>query len=269
MADKVFALKTNEEIEIMARNGRLLGQTHGVVSEKIQPGITTADLDRIAWEFINDNGAKPSFKGFNGFPASLCVSVNDVVVHGIPSDYRLKDGDLVSVDCGVYKDGFHADSAFTYWVGDVSEENFNLLKYTYLSLMNGIAKLTAGNRIGDVAAEIQQTVEAKGYTVVRELVGHGVGRHLHEAPEVPNYGKRGKGPLIVEGMVVAIEPMVNLGRKQIFQERDGWTIRTSDRRPSAHFEHSVAVQDGKPRILTSFDYIKPVFKKLYAETVSN
>lgn len=252
--------KTLEEIELIRLSGDLLGRTQGLVSKTIKSGITTKALDKLAYEYISDNGAYPSFKGYNGFPYSLCISVNDVVVHGMPSDYEIKDGDIVSVDCGVLLNGFHADSAYTYPVGNVKKETMQLLVDTKASLFLGIQAAQAGNRTGDIGSAVQQFVEAKGYSVVRELVGHGLGRSLHESPEVPNYGKKGKGTMLSEGLVIAIEPMVNLGKKQIFQDRDGWTIRTADRKPSAHFEHTIAIVEGKPQILTTFQYIDEVFQ---------
>ncbi|SFC54504.1 methionyl aminopeptidase [Flexibacter flexilis DSM 6793] len=252
--------KTLEEIELIRLSGDLLGRTQGLVSKTIKSGITTKSLDKLAYEYISDNGAHPSFKGYNGFPYSLCISVNDVVVHGMPSDYEIKDGDIVSVDCGVLLNGFHADSAYTYPVGNVKKETMQLLIDTKASLFLGIEAAQAGNRTGDIGSAVQQFVEAKGYSVVRELVGHGLGRSLHESPEVPNYGKKGKGTMLSEGLVIAIEPMVNLGKKQIFQDRDGWTIRTADRKPSAHFEHTIAIVEGKPQILTTFQYIDEVFQ---------
>ncbi|MFT6872000.1 MAG: methionyl aminopeptidase, partial [Roseivirga sp.] len=218
----------------------------------------TKDLDKIAEEFISDHGAKASFKGYNGFPATLCISTNEVVVHGFPSEYELKDGDIISIDCGVFYKGFHSDSAYTYPVGEISTETLSLLKATKESLYKGIEEAKFGNRIGDVAYAIQNYVEDRGYTVVRELVGHGVGRNLHEGPEVPNYGKRGKGPKLNEGLVIAIEPMVNLGVRNIVQESDGWTIRTRDRQPSAHYEHTIAIFADRTEILTTHKYIESV-----------
>ncbi|HAS57373.1 MAG TPA: type I methionyl aminopeptidase, partial [Algoriphagus sp.] len=230
--------KTSEEVQKIKESADILAKAHGEVAKHIKVGEKTSHLDKIAEEFIRDHGAVPSFKGYNGFPASLCISVNEVVVHGFPSEYELKDGDIISVDCGVFHQGFHSDSAYTYPVGEVSTPVLNLLRATKDSLYLGIEQAIFGNRIGDIGNAIQKFVEAKGYTVVRELVGHGLGKNLHEAPEVPNYGKRGSGPLLKAGMVIAIEPMVNLGSRNIVQEADGWTIRTSDRNPSAHYEHT-------------------------------
>ncbi|KYG75287.1 methionine aminopeptidase [Roseivirga spongicola] len=252
--------KTEEEIQKIRESAEILAKAHGEVAKLIKPGIKTKDLDKVAEEFIADHGATGSFKGYNGFPATLCISVNEVVVHGFPSDYELKDGDIISVDCGVFYQGFHSDSAYTYPVGDTSPEILSLLKTTKESLYVGIEEAKFGNRIGDLAFAIQKYVEDRGYTVVRELVGHGLGRSLHEGPEVPNYGKRGRGPKLNEGLVIAIEPMINLGTRNIVQESDGWTIRTRDRKPSAHFEHTIAIFKDRTEILTSHKYIEEVVK---------
>jgi methionyl aminopeptidase len=251
-------LKTEEEINLIKVSAQVLGKAHAEVATWVKPGVTTGKLDAVAEEYIRDNGGIPSFKGFNRFPASLCISVNEVVVHGIPGGYVLKEGDIVSIDWGVKLNGYHSDSAYTYPVGEVSKEVMNLLTATKKSLYKGIEHAVDGLRIGDIGHAVQSYVEDRGYTVVRELVGHGVGRDLHEAPEVPNYGKRGKGIRLREGMVLAIEPMINLGAKAVVQERDGWTIRTNDRKYSAHFEHTVVVRKGKAEILTTFDYIEKV-----------
>lgn len=251
-------LKTEEEIDLIKQSAQVLGKAHAEVAQWVKPGVTTKKLDTIAEDFIRSNGGVPSFKGFNNFPASLCISVNEVVVHGFPSNYELRDGDILSVDCGVKLNGFHSDSAYTYPVGDVAPEVMKLLTATKQSLYKGIEQAVDGLRIGDIGFAVQNYVEERGYTVVRELVGHGVGRNLHESPEVPNYGKRGKGIRLKEGMVLAIEPMINLGVKSVVQERDGWTIRTTDRKPSAHFEHTVVVRKGKAEILTTFEYIEQV-----------
>jgi methionyl aminopeptidase len=252
--------KTSEEIQKIRESADILGRAHGEVAKHIKEGVKTSFLDKVAEEFIRDHGGVPSFKGYNGFPASLCISVNEVVVHGFPSDYELKDGDIISVDCGVFHQGFHSDSAYTYPVGEVSPSIIQLLKVTRDSLYLGIEQAKPGNRVGDIGHAIQKFVEAKGYTVVRELVGHGLGKKLHEAPEVPNYGKKGSGPLLKSGMVIAIEPMINMGSRNIVQERDGWTIRTSDRKPSAHFEHTVAILEDKTEVLTTHKYIEEVVK---------
>lgn len=254
-------IKTDEEIELIRISGKVLGKAHAEVAKLIAPGITTQKLDKIAEEFILDSGGIPSFKNYNGFPATLCISVNEQVVHGFPNEYELKDGDIISVDCGVLLNDFHSDSAYTYEVGEVDEEVKKLLKTTKESLYVGITKAVSGNRMGDLSQSIQSYVEDKGYTVVRELVGHGVGRSLHESPEVPNYGKKGKGVKLKEGMVIAIEPMINLGKKNIVQESDGWTIRTTDKKPSAHFEHTVAIRKNKADVLTTFEYIEEVLNK--------
>jgi methionyl aminopeptidase len=252
--------KTSEEVQLIKQSADILGRAHGEVAKHIKEGVKTSFLDKIVEEYIRDHKAVPSFKGYNGFPSSLCISVNEVVVHGFPSDYELKDGDIISVDCGVFHQGFHSDSAYTYPIGEVSPSVIALLKATRDSLYLGIEQAVAGNRIGDIGHAIQKFVEAKGYTVVRELVGHGLGRKLHEAPEVPNYGKKGSGPLLKSGMVIAIEPMINLGTRNIVQERDGWTIRTADRKPSAHYEHTVAIFENSTEVLTTHKYIEESFK---------
>lgn len=252
--------KTSEEVQIIKQGAQILGKAHGEVAKYIKEGVKTSYLDKIAEEYIRDNSGVPSFKGYNGFPSALCISVNEVVVHGFPSNYVLKDGDIISVDCGVFHQGFHSDSAYTYPVGEVSPQVLSLLKATKESLYLGIEKAVFGNRIGDIGYTIQKYVEAKGFTVVRELVGHGLGRNLHETPEVPNYGKKGSGPLLKGGMVIAIEPMINLGTRNIVQERDGWTIRTADRKQSAHYEHTVAIFEDRTEILTTHQYIEENFK---------
>lgn len=252
--------KTFEEVQLIKESAQILGKAHGEVAKHVKAGVQTSFLDKIAEEYIRDHKGVPSFKGYNGFPASLCISVNEVVVHGFPSSYVLKDGDIISVDCGVFHQGFHSDCAYTYPVGEVSSDIMSLLKATRESLYLGIEKATFGNRVGDIGHAIQKFVESKGFTVVRELVGHGLGKHLHESPEVPNYGKRGSGPLLNEGLVIAIEPMVNLGTRNIVQERDGWTIRTADRKVSAHYEHTVAIFKDRTEILTTHQYIEDNYK---------
>ncbi len=252
--------KSDEQIELIKISGDLLGRTHAEVAKLIKPGITTQELDNRAFEFINDHKGIPSFKGYNGFPATLCVSVNEQVVHGFPSKYVLKEGDIVSIDCGVKLNGLHSDSAYTHPVGNVPEEVSLFLKRTKESLYKAIDVALQGNRIGDIGFAVQSYVEDFGYSVVRELVGHGIGENLHEGPEVPNYGKRGKGLKLQDGLVIAIEPMVNMGKRNVLQEKDGWTIRTVDRKYSAHFEHTVAIRKGKPEVLTTFDYIEQVIK---------
>ncbi len=250
-------LKSEEEISIIKEGALILGKAHGEVAGLIKPGVKTSMLDKVAEEYIRDYGGAPSFKNYNGsFPASLCISVNEVVVHGFPSSYELKESDIVSVDCGVLYRGFHSDSAYTYPLEGVDGNVLLLLERTYESLHRGIDQAKAGNRIGDVSNAIQSYVESFGYGVVRELVGHGVGKSLHEDPEVPNFGKRGKGVKLVSGMVFAIEPMITLGSRKVVQERDGWTIRTADRKPAAHFEHMVAIGEDKTEVLTTHQYIE-------------
>lgn len=256
MSNKMIYLKTDEEIELMRESNRLVGMTHGELFKHIRPGITTLQLDKIADEFIRDHGAVPSFLGYGGFPNSICTSVNEHVVHGIPNNTPLQEGDIISVDCGTLKNGFNGDSAYTYCVGDVADEVKELLRVTRKSLYIGIEQAKEGNRIGDIGYAIQTYCEKLGYTVVRELVGHGIGRDMHEAPEVPNFGRRGTGPLIKNGMCIAIEPMINMGSKNVIFENDGWTVRTKDRKPSAHFEHTVAIRNGKAEILSTFEFIK-------------
>lgn len=252
--------KTEEEIALIRLSADVLSKAHGEVAKYIAPGVKTSKLDKIAEEYIKDFKGRPSFKGYNGFPSSLCISVNENVVHGFPSEYELKDGDIVSVDCGVYLNGFHSDAAYTYPVGEVKEEILELLRTTRDSLYEGIKMAVFGKRIGDVGYAIQDHVEKAGFSVVRELVGHGIGRDLHESPEVPNYGKRGKGIKLQEGLVMAIEPMVNLGTRNIVQEADGWTIRTLDKKASAHYEHTVVIFKNKTEILTTHKYIEEIFK---------
>ena len=251
-------LKTPEEIALLRASNQLVGKTLAEVAKYIRVGVTTLELDKIAEDFIRSNGAVPGFLGYGGFPNTLCVSVNDQVVHGIPSNYALKEGDIVSVDCGVLQNGYYGDSAYTFCVGEVDEKVKKLLKITKESLSLGIDSAQHGNRIGDIGYVIQKHCQAAGFSVVRKLVGHGVGKNLHEDPEVPNFGKRGQGVLLKEGMVIAIEPMINMGNRDVVQEKDGWTIRTIDRKPSAHFEHTIAIRKGKAEILSTFDYIEEV-----------
>jgi methionyl aminopeptidase len=252
-------LKTDEEIELLRISNQIVAKTLAEVAKQIAPGVSTSRLDRIAEEFIRDNGAVPGFLGYGGFPKSLCTSVNDQVVHGIPSDeVILKEGDIISVDCGAYMNGFHGDSAYTFPVGEVKTEIMQLLKTTKESLYLAIEQAIEGKRIGDIGNAVQSHCEARGYSVVREMIGHGVGRNLHESPEVPNYGRKGNGIMLKTGMTLAIEPMINMGKRQLVFEKDGWTTRTIDRMPSAHFEHSVAVRRGKADILSTFDYIEEV-----------
>jgi methionyl aminopeptidase len=258
----MIPIKTDEEIEVQRESSLLVGKTLAEVAKHIKPGVTTIMLDKIAEEFIRDNGAIPGFKGYSGFPATLCVSVNEHVVHGIPGNHLLKDGDIVSVDCGVLKNGFYGDSAYTFAVGTVDPETLLLLERTKQSLFLGIEQAVAGRRVGDIGYAIQSYTEQFGYGVVRELVGHGVGKRLHEKPEVPNYGKQGSGPKLLKGMVIAIEPMINMGTRHITQSADGWTIRTSDRKPSAHFEHTLAIRNDKADILSSFEWVEAVLKQM-------
>ena len=248
--------KTDEEIELIRESSLLVAKTLAKVARVIKPGITTLEIDRLAEEFIRDNGASPAFKGYQGFPNTLCVSVNAQVVHGIPGKYELKDGDIVSVDCGVLKNKYYGDSAYTFPVGEVNEEILKLLQVTKECLYKGIENAVVGKRVGDISEAIQNHAESCGYSVVRELVGHGIGKGLHEEPEVPNYGKRGSGPKLQRGVVIAIEPMINMGKKAIKNEGDGWTITTADGKPSAHFEHTVAVLNDKPEVLSTFEYIE-------------
>ena len=251
-------LKTDEEIELLRAANQIVARTLAEVANVIAPGVTTLKLDTIAEEYIRSQGAVPGFKGYGGFPGTLCVSVNENVVHGIPSNYALREGDIVSVDCGAVKDGYNGDSTYTFCVGEVDEEVKRLLRTTKESLYIGIEHAVEGNRIGDIGHAIQEYCEKRGYGVVREMCGHGVGRKLHEDPDVPNYGRKGTGPLIKNGMVIAIEPMINMGSKNIVIERDGWTTRTKDRKPSAHYEHTIAIHHGKPDILSSFQYVEEV-----------
>jgi methionyl aminopeptidase len=251
-------IKTEEEIELLRESSLLVGKTLAEVAKLVRPGIETINLDKLAETFIRDHGAEPGFKGYNGFPFTLCISVNEQVVHGFPGRRLLMEGDIVSIDCGVLKNGFYGDSAYTFAVGDVEDEVRLLMERTRESLYKAIDMAVEGNRIGDIGNAVQTHVEQYGYAVVRDLVGHGLGRNLHEKPEVPNYGKRGTGVKLQEGMVLAIEPMVNLGTRHVVQLADGWTISTADKRPSAHYEHDVVVRKGKAEILSTFDYIEAV-----------
>jgi len=248
--------KTEEEIELVRKSSLLVAKTHAEIAGLIKPGITTLALDKIAEEFIRDNGGVPAFKGYGGFPNTLCMSPNDQVVHGIPNDNVLENSEILSVDCGVVMNGYYGDSAFTYEVGEVDAETKQLLKVTKESLYKGIEQAVSGNRIGDIGYAVQQYAESFGYGVVRELVGHGLGKNLHESPEVPNYGRRGRGVMLKEGLVIAIEPMINMGTRRITQHNDGWTITTNDNKPSAHFEHTIVVRKGKAEILSSFEEIE-------------
>ncbi|BCG53616.1 type I methionyl aminopeptidase [Alistipes indistinctus] len=250
-------LKTAEEIELLRENNLLVSATLAEVGKHVRPGVSTLELDKLAEEFIRSHGAEPGFLGYGGFPNTLCMSVNEEVVHGIPSAKRiLKEGDVLSVDCGTLMKGFYGDSAYTFAVGEIAPEVADLLRVTKEALYKGVAQAKVGNRVGDVASAVQEHAERHGYSVVRELVGHGLGRKMHEEPEVPNYGARGRGPLLKEGMVICIEPMINMGARYVVFERDGWTVRTRDRKPSAHFEFAVAVGKEGPDVLTDFGVIE-------------
>ena len=252
-------LKTDEEVELMRKSNTLLGKTLAELAKVIRPGITTAQLDRLAEEYIRDNGGEPSCKGFEGFPCALCTSVNEQIVHGIPSDKTiLKDGDIITIDTCILLNGFHSDSAYTFPVGEVAEATLKLMCTTKQALYLGIEQAVAGKRLGDIGYTIQNHAEKAGYSVIREFVGHGIGREMHEDPEVCNYGKRGNGIVLKSGMTIAIEPMIAMGRRNIIIEDDGWTARTADRKPTAHYELSVCVRQGKADILSTFDYIKEV-----------
>ena len=248
-------LKSAEEIECIRESALIVSKTLGVLAAEVKPGISTLKLDQLAESFIRDHGAIPGFLGLYDFPNTLCMSPNAQVVHGIPNDKPLQEGDIISIDCGALKNGFYGDHAYTFAVGEIEEETKKLLEVTKQSLYEGIRQLKVGNRIGDVGYAIQKYCEDRGYGVVRELVGHGLGRKMHEDPEMPNYGKRGRGKKLMNGMVVAIEPMINLGTHKINHLRDGWTILTQDGKPSAHFENNIAIVDGKPELLSTFKYI--------------
>jgi methionyl aminopeptidase len=258
----MILIKTANEVELMRQSNLLVSETLAEVARHITPGVSTGKLDRVAEAFIRDHGAVPGFLGYQGYPKTLCTSVNAEVVHGIPSDkVVLREGDLVSVDCGVIREGYYGDTAFSFEVGEVSDKVRRLLTTTRESLLQGIEQAVEGKRVGDIGNAVQTHAEKNGYSVVREMVGHGLGRHMHEAPEVPNYGRRGSGPKLKKGMVICIEPMINMGRRQISQDPDGWTIRAADNLPSAHFELAVAVDKGKADILSTFSYIDEVLKK--------
>ena len=253
--------KSPEEIELMRESALLVGKTIAEVAKIIKPGVTTAELDKVADEFIRDNKATPSFKNFKGYPFASCISVNDAVVHGFPGKTELKEGDIVSVDIGVYKNAFHGDSAYTLALGEPSPEVLQLLRVTKESLKKGIEKAVAGNRVGDVGFAVQDYCEKQyKYGVVRELVGHGLGKSLHEDPQIPNFGRRGSGAKLNEGMVIAIEPMVNLGVKDVWYDKDGWTVRTKDGKVSAHYEHNVCIKKGQADVLSSFEDVENVEK---------
>lgn len=252
-------LKTDEEIELMREANQLVGKTLAEVGKHVAPGVSTLQLDKIAEEFIRDHGAVPAFLGYGGFPNSICASVNEQVVHGIPSSSKiLNEGDIISVDCGTILNGYVGDSAYTFCAGEVDPKVKDLLKTTKESLYLGIQAAVEGKRIGDISNAVQTYCESHNYSVVRELVGHGIGKRMHEEPEVPNYGRRGCGPLLKSGMCICIEPMINMGSKNVVFERDGWTVRTKDRKCSAHFEHCIAIRPEGPQILSSFDFIEEV-----------
>jgi methionyl aminopeptidase len=251
-------IKTGEEIEILRENAIIVSKTLAEVAKFIKPGASTISLDRIAEDFIRAEGAVPGFKGYNGFPGTLCISVNEEVVHGIPGERVLRNGDIVSIDCGSLKNGLYGDSAYTFAVGEIAADVMSLLKRTKESLFLGLKVAITGKRTGDIGSAVQDYVESFGYGVVRELVGHGIGRKLHEKPDIPNYGKKGSGIKLQEGLAICIEPMINLGTKNITQSNDGWTIRTADKRPSAHFELTVVVRKEEPEVLSTFKYIDEV-----------
>lgn len=254
-------LKTEDEIDLLRKANKLVSATLAEVGKHIQPGVTTKQLDKIAEEFIRDYGATPTFKGFPNpyggpFPASICTSVNNIVVHGVPNDEPLRDGDIVSIDCGTYLEGFNGDSCYTFQVGDVSEEVKALLAVTKESLYKGIEAACIGKRIGDVGYAVQSHCEEHGYGVVREFVGHGIGKKMHEDPQVPNYGRRGNGPMMKNGLCIAIEPMITLGSREVALLEDRWSVTTQDGKPAAHFEHTIALHGGRTEILTSFEEIE-------------
>lgn len=251
----MIVLKTKEELELMYLSAQLVSKTLGMVAKEIKPGVTTLYLDKLAHDFIKDHGGEPAFLGYGGFPNSLCMSPNEQVVHGIPNETPLEEGDIISVDCGVFMNGFVGDHAYTFEIGEVAPEVKKLLSVTKESLYKGIEQVRPGNHVGDIGFAIQKHCERAGYGVVKELVGHGLGREMHEDPQVPNYGKRGRGSVLKEGIALAIEPMINLGTDKVRFHKDGWTVTTKDNKPSAHFEHDVAIIDGKPTLLSTFQYV--------------
>ncbi|MFW5955753.1 MAG: type I methionyl aminopeptidase [Rhodothermales bacterium] len=267
-------VKSDREIELMRASADLVGRTLGEVAKEIAPGVATSRLDAIAEEYIRDHGGTPAFKGYqvanlSPFPGTLCISVDDVVVHGIPGDYVLRDGDLVSVDCGVSLDGYFGDYAYTFGVGDITAEKAELCRVTFTALQEGIRQAVAGNRVGDISYAVQNHCESRGYGVVRDLVGHGIGTRLHEDPQVPNVGRRGTGRKLKEGLTICIEPMINAGSGDISVDSDGWTVRTSDGLPSAHYEHMIVVRGGQAELLSTFDYIEQAAEAPYNMKVSN
>ncbi|MBL1409778.1 type I methionyl aminopeptidase [Sphingobacterium faecale] len=253
--------KTEEQIEQVRESAKVLSHLLAEIAKVIKPGVTTLSLDKLAYDFIHDNGGTPAFLNYHGFPYSLCISVNDQIVHGFPSDYEIKDGDLVSVDGGVNLNGFISDSAYTFGIGEISEEAQQLLDVTKASLYKGVEQAVAGKRVGDISSAIQEYVQPYNFGIVRELVGHGVGLHLHEKPEVPNYGKRGSGPKLEAGLVICIEPMINAGKSGVRFWDDGWTVSTIDGKLSAHFEQMVAIRKGQPDVLLNFDEVEEVLNK--------
>src|SRR5580698_9161280 len=256
-----ISYKSVEEIELIRESSLLVSKTLGEIAKVIGPGITTIELNKLAETYIRDNGGVPAFLNYHGFPYSLCISLNDQVVHGFPGKHVLVEGDLVSVDCGVILNKYYGDSAFTFAIGEVSDTVKTLMRVTRECLDKGVEKAVAGMRVGDIGYAVQEHAEKHGFGIVKELVGHGVGTHLHEKPEVPNYGKRGSGIKLEDGMVIAIEPMINAGRAGVKFWDDGWTVSTSDKKPSAHYEHTVAVKKGKVDILSSFSYVDNVLKE--------
>ena len=254
--------KTQEQIELLRKSNIFVGKTHAEIAKIIKPGIKTIELDKLAKEYILDNKGIPSFLNYNGFPNTLCISINDVVVHGIPSEYEIQEGDLVSIDCGIELNGYHGDSAFSYAIGKISPEKWKLMKVTKESLFLGIEQAVNGSRIGSIGNAIEQHAKKNGFSIVRNLTGHGVGQNLHEKPEVPNYGKRGRGKRINKGLTIAIEPMINMGVRDVnIDPKDEWTVRTNDGKPSAHYEHSIAVMNGKADILSTFEFIEKAIEK--------
>jgi methionyl aminopeptidase len=253
-------LKTDKEINLMRASSLLVAQTHAELARVIKPGVNTLYLDQIAEEFIRDNGGVPGFKGYNGFPNTLCISKDNEVVHGIPLDIEVEEGAILSIDCGVLMNGFYGDSAYTFPVGEISTEKRKLLNVTKEALNRGVVAAKCGNTVGDIGFAIQDFAESHGYSIVKELVGHGIGKNLHESPEIPNYGEKNSGLILESGMVLAIEPMVNLGTADVIQKADGWTIETSDGLPSAHFEYTIAITKDKTDILSSFNLIEDILK---------
>lgn len=268
----MIVIKTDEEIELLRKSNLMVSKTLAEVAGYIKPGVSTLLLDQRAEEYIRDNDGVPGFLHYNGYPKTLCTSVNSQVVHGIPSRYELKEGDIVSIDCGIIYQGYYGDSAYTFAIGEIDDKVAELIRVTKESLYKGIEVTIAGKRLGDIGYTIQKHCEDAGFSIVREMVGHGLGKNLHEPPEVPNYGKKGRGIMLKKGMVICIEPMINLGRKEIIQEADGWTIRTADNKHSAHFEHAVAINKGKADVLSTFEYIEKAIENnnyLHHKTIKN